>query len=165
MSSKVGASVALMNICFFLLNALAYWYGSECLVQGSVCPKSASRQDYKPATVSIVFYVLLSCYYLVVMISPTANGLSHGKTSAGKIYTIIDRVPKIASKPDAKKLDEVKGVIELVNVSFAYPKMKNKKVLKNVSMKFHLQNIVLMGESGCGKSTILQLILRLYDPD
>jgi hypothetical protein len=38
LSSRVGVSVALMNISFFLLNTLAYWYGSECVVSGSICP-------------------------------------------------------------------------------------------------------------------------------
>ena len=109
LSSKVGTSVALMNICFFLLNALAYWYGSECVVKGTICPESASHQNYDPKTVSIVFYVLLNCYYLVVLISPTANGISQGKNAGAKIWAIIDRKPKIASNEGSVRLEEVRG--------------------------------------------------------
>lgn len=165
LSSKVGTTVALMNICFFLLNALAYWYGSECVVSGTICQESVSKQTYEPMTVSIIFYVLLNCYYLVVLISPTANGLSQGKNAAAKVFSVIDRQPRISSHPNALRPDTFTGVVDFVRVSFAYPKNKSKKVLNCISMRFDLRSVALMGESGCGKSTILQLILRLYDPD
>lgn len=103
LSSKVGVSVALMNISFFFLNLLAYWYGSECVVNGSICPESVSKQVYEPMTVSIIFYVLINCYYLIVLVSPTANGLSQGKNAAAKIFSIIDRKPRISSAENAKK--------------------------------------------------------------
>jgi ATP-binding cassette, subfamily B (MDR/TAP), member 1 len=50
-------------------------------------------------------------------------------------------------------------------VTFAYPKDKSKSILKNLSMRFDLKSSALVGESGCGKSTIAQLLLRFYDPD
>ena len=56
------------------------------------------------------------------------------------------------------------GRIKFENVSFAYPKEPNKRVLNNISIEFDLNNTALVGESGCGKSTILQLIMRFYDP-
>lgn len=116
-------------------------------------------------TVSIIFYVLLNCYYLVVLISPTANGLSQGKNAANKVFAVIDRQPTIRSPPNAIRPESFEGNIDFVRVSFAYPKNKSKKVLDSVSMRLSMRNVALMGESGCGKSTILQLILRLYDPD
>lgn len=51
------------------------------------------------------------------------------------------------------------------NVSFAYPKNKNLFILKNLNVEFNCNNSALVGESGCGKSTVLQLIMRFYDPD
>jgi len=57
-----------------------------------------------------------------------------------------------------------KGEIEFVNVWFRYPTRKNDWVLKGLSMKINKnETVALVGESGCGKSTIVSLILRFYD--
>ncbi len=50
-------------------------------------------------------------------------------------------------------------------MTFAYPKNKKVNVLNNVCLEFNAHNTALVGESGCGKSTILQLLMRFYDPD
>lgn len=56
-------------------------------------------------------------------------------------------------------------MVRFEEVSFAYPANKSKKVLDRVSFQFDVRNNVILGESGCGKSTVIQLILRVYDPD
>jgi ATP-binding cassette subfamily B (MDR/TAP) protein 1 len=59
----------------------------------------------------------------------------------------------------------LKGDVELKNVTFAYPKDPNRLILDDVSLKFNAnQKNALVGESGCGKSTIMQLLMRFYDP-
>lgn len=50
-------------------------------------------------------------------------------------------------------------------MSFSYPKDKNRMILNDLTIKFDLKHTALVGNSGCGKSTILQLIMRFYDPD
>ena len=60
---------------------------------------------------------------------------------------------------------DVVGEIELKNVSFHYPTKPTVKVSKNVSIKIAKNNVVaLVGQSGCGKSSIISLIERYYDP-
>ena len=61
--------------------------------------------------------------------------------------------------------DAFGGVIEFENVSFAYPKDKEKIVLRHLDMKIDCQHATIIGPSGGGKSTIFQLIMRFYDPD
>ena len=83
--------------------------------------------------------------------------------SAQRMFEIIDAVPEIAEKEDAVSLDTIEGTIEMKNVTFGYE--KNKPVLKNINMKVeggHMLGIV--GRSGAGKTTIVNLISRLYDP-
>jgi len=57
------------------------------------------------------------------------------------------------------------GKLDLVNVTFQYPSKKDVTVCKNLSINIKANSIVaIVGESGCGKSSILKLIERFYDP-
>ena len=85
--------------------------------------------------------------------------------AAKDIYKIIDREPAIKNVENPKTIENFKGHIKFENVSFAYPKDENKTILKNINLEFDCKKNALAGESGCGKSTILQLLLRYYDPD
>ena len=89
--------------------------------------------------------------------------------AAKRLYDIIDNKPTIdpeeASDSGIKK-DKIEGYLKFERVTFAYPTRKELKVLKNISFDIEPKQIsVLVGESGCGKSTIVQLALRFYDPD
>ena len=58
------------------------------------------------------------------------------------------------------------GLIELKDVWFRYPTRKEGFVLKGLSLTINAnQSVALVGESGCGKSTIINLLMRFYDPD
>ena len=71
-----------------------------------------------------------------------------------------DQVPG-SSHPDPSKL---KGRIEAINVRFAYPSKPNREILKGVSFVVEAGSTVgIMGETGCGKSTFFQLLMRYYD--
>lgn len=69
---------------------------------------------------------------------------------------------------EKKRLDKnsVKGKIEFKNVWFRYPTRKNQFVLKGLSLTINPnESVALVGESGCGKSTFVNLMMRFYDPD
>ena len=71
-----------------------------------------------------------------------------------------------SQKRDRKEVDpkSFKGEIEFQNVWFRYPTRKSDWVLKGLNMKINRnETVALVGESGCGKSTIVSLILRFYD--
>jgi ATP-binding cassette subfamily B (MDR/TAP) protein 1 len=57
------------------------------------------------------------------------------------------------------------GIFKFQHVSFAYPKDKTKNILNNFSCEINAANSGLVGNSGCGKSTVFQLMMRYYDPD
>lgn len=70
----------------------------------------------------------------------------------------------IKSPENGLKPDRFLGRIKFERVTFAYPKEPTKNVLNDITIEFDVNNTALVGESGCGKSTILQLIMRFYDP-
>lgn len=81
---------------------------------------------------------------------------------AQRMFEIIDTVPEIVDAKDAVELDTLKGDIEFDNVCFHYA--ANRPILKNVSLKINAgEHIGLVGHTGSGKSTIANLISRLYD--
>jgi len=83
--------------------------------------------------------------------------------SAQRMFEIIDAVPEIVEKPDAKKLTQIRGDIEMHNVTFGYE--PHKPVLKKISLKIDGGKMLgIVGRSGAGKSTLVNLISRLYDP-
>ena len=97
--------------------------------------------------------------------------LGKAKTAAAKIFGIMDLPSKINAMEvmeGAKKVDPAtfKGEIEFQNVWFRYPTRRNDWVLKGLNLKIMPnETVALVGESGCGKSTMVSLILRFYDVD
>ncbi len=82
--------------------------------------------------------------------------------SAQRIFEVVDRETDVPESPDALHIERMQGEVELKNVSFSYE--PNKSVLKNVSFKVNKGEMIgLVGHSGAGKSTITNIITRLYD--
>lgn len=89
------------------------------------------------------------------------------KNAAQSVYRILDTQAKIANTGHEvkKNICDVKGDIEFVNVSFKYP-TREKQIFKNLNFKISAgKKIAFVGASGCGKSTIIGLLLRFYDID
>lgn len=84
--------------------------------------------------------------------------------SAGeRIFSLLDTQPMIKDRKDAEKFEDIKGEIEFQVVSFHYE--KDKPILDRVNLKIEAgQSIALVGETGGGKSTIINLICRFYEP-
>ncbi len=91
------------------------------------------------------------------------NDLQRFMASASKIIEVYYSRPFIVDRADAKDMPEkLKGDIEFKNVSFSYDETE---VLKNVSFKIKAgETVAIMGETGSGKTTLVNLIPRLYDP-
>jgi len=89
---------------------------------------------------------------------------AQGCISAGeRIFSLIDTSVSVLDKPGATDFKDIRGKIEFKNVSFHYE--KGKPVLKNINFIIEAgQSIALVGETGGGKSTIINLICRFYEP-
>ena len=82
-----------------------------------------------------------------------------------KICEIIDYIPKINTEGGQELEKYCRGEITLNEVKFHYPTKKEVQVLKGVSLKIEQNKVVaLVGHSGCGKSSIISMIERFYDP-
>ena len=89
---------------------------------------------------------------------------SRSMNSAQRIFEIIDAVPKIREKADAYHPERIEGSIDFEHVTFGYE--PGKAILKDVSFHVDAGNVLgIVGKSGAGKTTLVSLLSRLYDPD
>ena len=108
--------------------------------------------------------------YITTFITPvrklatTAELFSTGIAGLERFAELMSTKPKLTDDKNAKDLINVKGNIDIKNVSFAYGVESAKQILKNISLKINEgETVALVGASGGGKTTLAQLILRFYD--
>jgi len=91
------------------------------------------------------------------------NQLLVGMASSERIFEFLDEQPSVPEKESAIKLDEVYGHIQFENVEFAYE--SDRKALNQINLEMKAgQTVALVGHTGSGKTTIVNLISRFYDP-
>ncbi len=96
-------------------------------------------------------------------ITSSYSDLMDASTYLERIFELLDE-PLIIENSQKSMILDIKGDVELKNVVFSYD--KKKKVLNHVNLKIKAgEKVGLVGETGCGKSTILSLLSRFYDPD
>lgn len=95
-------------------------------------------------------------------ISGVVTELQNALASAARVFELIDEVPQVPDKKEAKKLAEVKGEVSLKKVSFSYnPEIS---LIENLNLEVYPgQRVAIVGPTGCGKSTLINLLMRFYD--
>ncbi|KAB0375840.1 hypothetical protein FD755_012483, partial [Muntiacus reevesi] len=113
----------------------------------------------------VVFCVLTGAFS-IGQASPNIEAFANARGAAYEVFKIIDNKPSIDSySKTGHKPDNIKGNLEFRNVHFHYPSRSEVKVLNGLNLKVGSgQTVALVGNSGCGKSTTVQLMQRLYDP-
>jgi len=111
------------------------------------------------------FLAAMMLAYQPVRSLATINiSIQQGISGARRVLPIIDDVPEVKEKINAEDLNINEGTIEFENVNFTYPNT-DKEILKSINLNFSGRKMTaLVGHSGAGKSTILNLIPRFYDP-
>lgn len=101
-------------------------------------------------------------YRPIFMLTRMVERITSALSAAERIFDVIDTEPKVKDATDAIELSEIKGEIKFKNVTFGYDPYKF--VIKNFDETIRPNEIVgLVGKSGAGKSTIINLVCRLYD--
>lgn len=91
--------------------------------------------------------------------------------AAHRLFQILDRTPKVVSPHGRENTATEKGPImfegvRFSNIEFKYPTRPDVKILNGLNLEVQKgKTVALVGRSGCGKSTCIQLLMRLYDPD
>lgn len=95
-------------------------------------------------------------------ISGVVTELQNAIACAGRIFELIEEEPQIPEAADAKTLTDIKGNIELENVRFSYT--PEQKLIEGLNLKVRPgQRVAIVGPTGCGKTTLINLLMRFYD--
>ncbi len=146
-----------MSLAMNITTLAVVWFGGKQIVAGSMLVGDLT------AFITYVTQILMSLMMTSMLILQSSRAIVSGK----RINEIIDCKPDIADD-DAKYPERLvgSGSIEFKNVSFSYYKNSEEKVLSDINMKIESGDVVgIIGSTGSGKTTLVSMIARLYDPD
>lgn len=149
---KVRAlSSPLMEVLGGIAVGVIIWYGGSKVIQGTSTPGNFFS----------FMAALLMLYEPIKRLNKENHNIQQGLAAAQRVFEIIDRQPEICNQRDALALPSVQGSIEFSHIFFKYD---DKMVLNDLSLKIEKNEVVaIVGESGVGKSTLVNLIPRFYD--
>lgn len=141
-----------MGFIFFSIIVLVFWFGGREVLEGRL-----SAGDL----VAFIFYAF--------GIARSVGGMSRIYTSvntavgaSGRIFEMLDTIPEINDLPNARSIDRIEGKIDFENVCFAY---ESTRVLHRLNLTIEAgKTLALVGPSGAGKTTLVNLIPRFFDP-
>jgi ATP-binding cassette subfamily B protein len=108
---------------------------------------------------------LFATMFPVLMVSMMAAHISGASASAQRIMEVLDAIPEIQDNPNALSLDEIEGKVTFENVTFSYREDGGAPVLTGISFTAEPgEKVALLGQTGSGKSSLINLIPRFYDP-
>jgi len=143
----------LMQFCMYACMLLISWFGARLIVSGSMTTGELTSMF------SYAMQILMS----LMMVAMVFVMITMAKASAERVAEILDEQPDLHNP--ANPIHEVKdGAIEFDDVSFSYKGDERKLALKNVNLHIKAgQTVGILGGTGSAKSTLVQLIPRLYD--
>ncbi|XP_050239583.1 ABC transporter B family member 11-like [Quercus robur] len=148
-----NGAVTFFKYCSY---ALAVWYGGKMIVD----------KGYTGGDVIVILISVLIGSVNLGQASPCMSAFAAGQAAAFKMFETIKRKPQIdAYDNSGLKLDDIHGDIELRDVCFSYPARPAEHIFNGFSLSIPGgTTTALVGQSGSGKSTVISLIERFYDP-
>lgn len=148
LASPVSQSLGILVVVIIVL------YGGTLVINGS---KEFTASDF-------IMYIAIFSQVMqpVKALSDSFSGIHSGIAAGERVLDLIDTQPGMINKPDAVVLEEFKKSLVLENVSFSYG---DNQVLRQISLEIPKgKTVALVGPSGGGKSTLMDLIPRFHDP-
>ncbi|CAC5425119.1 ABCB1 [Mytilus coruscus] len=146
---------------FFIYSAfaVAFWYGIYLIRNG--------EPGFEPGKTLTIFMGVMIGAMSLGQAFPTLEVIGNARGAAEKVYEIIEQKSEIDfSSKEGGILEKVEGNILFKNLYFTYPARPDVQVLKGLSLEVRKgQTVALVGSSGCGKSTGIQLLQRFYNPE
>ncbi|KAG0304859.1 Multidrug resistance protein 1 [Dissophora globulifera] len=151
-----GVGMGSFMFIMFLSYALAFWYGARQVRDGHMQPGDV---------LTVLFGTVIGAFSLG-NVGPNIANFGKAQAAAYTIFKTIDRVPDIDSfSPAGLKPENLAGHIVVKDVNFVYPSRPDIPILKDMNIEVKPgQTVALVGHSGSGKSTIVSLLERFYDP-
>ncbi|WOH11980.1 hypothetical protein DCAR_0831476 [Daucus carota subsp. sativus] len=154
-ASGLGIGAVILSV--FSTYGLAIWYGSKLIIE----------KGYDGGKVMNVIMSIITGGISLSQTLPSLSAFSAGQAAAYKMFETINRKPNIdAYDTSGVVLSDIKGAIELKDVYFRYPARPDVQIFSGLSLSISSGvTAALVGQSGSGKSTVISLLERFYDPD
>ncbi|XP_062108894.1 ABC transporter B family member 11-like [Humulus lupulus] len=154
LATGMGMGVVLFIV--FSSYGLAVWLGGKMIVE----------RGYSGGDVINIIFAVLTGSLSLGQASPCLSAFATGRAAAYKTFEAINRKPQIdAYDSNGKILDDIHGDIDLRDVYFSYPARPDEQIFSGFSLSIPSgTTAALVGQSGSGKSTVISLIERFYDP-
>ncbi|KAF9617734.1 hypothetical protein IFM89_038276 [Coptis chinensis] len=151
-----GLGFGAVMLIVFCTYALAVWFGGKMIIE----------KGYNGGVVINIIIAVLTGSLSLGQASPCLGAFASGRAAAYKMFETINRKPQIdSSDTNGCILDDILGDIELRDVCFSYPARPDEPIFDGFSLSMHSGTTsALVGQSGSGKSTVISLIERFYDP-
>jgi len=164
-SQNVGYKLAMFFPLFFLIaqvsTLIVIWSGGSTLIVGAASRIAGSLTLGK--LIAFNSYAM-SAMFPLLMLGFVLNFVSMAMASAVRIDGLFREKPGIDEKPDARSLASVRGKVEFRNVSFRYG--QGEKALSGINLVIRPgERLGIIGTTGSGKSSLVNLIPRFYDPE
>jgi ATP-binding cassette subfamily B (MDR/TAP) protein 1 len=162
MGSKKGSGMGSIFACVYLFYVVAFVFAAHQIArctEGSSCSTSAGD-------VMIAVFSIIVASVQLGNLAPGATALAAARVAMRGALDVVDLVPKIdAYAEGGTRMDSVRGELSFSDLSFCYPTRPDEQVLTRMNLTVAPgESIGVCGPSGGGKSTIIKLLLRFYDP-
>ena len=148
-----AANNAVMQLIFWTSTGVILWVGGNAVID--------ARISIGDLTAFILYISLL--VQPIRMLGMLVNTWARAASAGQRLFEVLDAESPVKERPDAVTIENPKGHVEFDNVSFGYT---GQRIISNVSLDVPTGSVVaLLGAPGAGKTTLVSLLARFYDPD